>query len=126
MSEESVYGYVLSLVLLAIIGFIQNAAFTFSSRSRNSGDPQHHRKAALLSNGIWFGCHILVWSQIWEAVTTGNYIRLVITGCVYVLSTTEGSVYMMRRMLRTETGKRRVGANGGAEGGKIGYPQVSK
>lgn len=30
---------------------------------------------------------------------------------VYTLSTAEGSVYMMKIMLKKETGKRRVGAN---------------
>ena len=100
------------LILLAFMGFIQNMAFTFSSRSRNSGDPQHHRKAAILSNGIWFVCHILVWNQIWTALTEDQWWRLVITGMVYVAATTEGSVTMMKRMLKTEKGKRKVGARG--------------
>lgn len=101
----------LYLVALGIISFIQNMAFTFSSRSRNSGDPAYHRKAAVCSNGVWFLCHILVWRQIWEALSTGSYWLLVLTGVVYVLSTTEGSVQMMKIMLKKEEGKRRVGAH---------------
>ena len=98
------------LILLAVVGYIQNMAFTFSSRSRNSGDPAYHRKAALLSNGVWFFCHILVWNQIWKSLNTGNYWLLIATGVVYVIATTEGSVKMMKIMLKKETGKRRVGA----------------
>ena len=33
-----------------------------------------------------------------------------LVGLVYVLSTTEGSCFMMARMLKKETGKRQVGA----------------
>jgi hypothetical protein len=100
------------LLLLAIISFVQNMAFTYSSRSRNSGDPRHHMKAALLSNGVWFFCHILVWSRIWKALTEGNVWILISTGVVYVIFTTWGSVVMMKRMLKSEKGKRRVGSKG--------------
>lgn len=108
--------FIILLFVLFIIGFIQNMAFTFSSRSRNSGDPAHHAKAALLSNGIWFACHILIWSQIWNTLTANDgwnaqtIIKLSIVGIVYVVSTTMGSVYQMKRMLKSEEGKRRVGA----------------
>lgn len=101
---------ILYLTVLAVVGFIQNMAFTFSSRSRNSGDPAYHRKAAILSNGVWFVCHILVWKQIWTALNTGDWWILVATGVIYVIATTEGSVQMMRVMLKKEKGKRRVGA----------------
>ena len=92
-------------------GIFGNMAFTFSSRSRNSGDPKYHRKAALCSNGVWYVCHILVWSQIWAAMTTGNFFLLILTGIVYVFSTTEGSVKMMKIMLKKEKGARKVGAD---------------
>lgn len=39
-------GYSLTLGLLACLAFIQNAAFTLVSRSRNSADPDFHRKCA--------------------------------------------------------------------------------
>ena len=112
MELSQILQYGLTLILLAGVSFVQNMAFTFSSRSRNSGDPQHHRKAALCSNGIWYVCHIIVWNQIWTALNTQNYWLLVITGLVYVAATTEGSVTMMKHMLKTEKGKRKVGANG--------------
>ena len=85
-------------------------AFTASSRSRNSGDPKYHFKIAVTSNGIWFLCHILVWKQIWESVSTGNWWMLAITGLVYVVCTSAGSSYMMKIMLKKESGNKRVGA----------------
>ena len=39
-----------------------------------------------------------------------NYIELLLVAIIYTLATAEGSVRMMRRLLRTETGKRKVGA----------------
>lgn len=102
--------FILYLIALAIVGFIQNMAFTFSSRSRNSGDPIHHMKAASLSNGIWFICHILIWKQIWDVLNNGDIWKLGIVGIVYIMATTMGSVYQMKRMLKTEKGKRQVGA----------------
>ena len=98
------------LIPLAMLAFLQNMAFTWSSRSRNSGDPEYHRRAAWASNGVWFVTTILVWSQIWSTLTTGEWPLIVATGLVYVLATTEGSVFQMRRMLQKDTGKRAVGA----------------
>jgi hypothetical protein len=100
----------LEIAALAVVAFVQNMAFTWVSRSRNSGDPNHHRIAAWCSNGIWFVANVLVWRQVWHALDTGEWLYLVITGAVYIVATTEGSVLMMRILLRTEKGKRRVGA----------------
>ncbi len=90
---------IITLVLLAVVNFIQNMAFTFSSRSRNSGDPSYHRYAALNSNGIWFITQMALLSMIWEPITNGDFGTLAIAGVVYVLCTTEGSVFMMRILL---------------------------
>lgn len=100
------------LLLLAFgaVAFVQNMAFTWVSRSRNGGDPQYHRYASWCSNGIWFVTNLLVWTQVWAALQSGEWWKLVLAGIVYVIATTEGSVLMMKRLLRTETGKRRVGA----------------
>lgn len=101
---------ILNLVLLAIVAFIQNMAFTWVSRSRNGGDPAYHRYAAWCSNGIWFITTLLIWNQIWASLTTGNWWPIVLTFIVYVIATTEGSVLMMKILLKKETGKRQVGA----------------
>jgi hypothetical protein len=101
---------IIQLAILAVIAFIQNMAFTWVSRSRNSGDPNYHRYAAICSNGIWFVTQLLIINQVWPALTNGEWWRLLATGAVYVIATTEGSVLMMRILLKSETGKRKVGA----------------
>ncbi|MGR4928249.1 hypothetical protein ACIPUD_15905 [Bradyrhizobium sp. CAR08] len=100
---------ILILAGLAAVSFIQNAAFTAVSRSRNSGDVAHHAKWSVASNGVWFVTQILIWSTVWKAVESGTY-ALIAAGVVYVASTTAGSCWMMAKMLKTEAGKRMVGA----------------
>jgi len=100
----------INLVLLGAVAFIQNAAFTWVSRSRNGGDPQYHRYASWCSNGIWFVTNILIWRQVYAAIESGSFWLLGAGAIVYVIATTEGSVMMMKRLLKTETGKRQVGA----------------
>lgn len=107
------YEFIGTLLLIAVVGFIQNMAFTFSGRSRNSGDPTYHRKAAILSNSVWFICnYYLIFPQMMKVVETGDHLQKFLVMLVYVLATTEGSVVMMRRMLKKETGKRKVGSDG--------------
>ena len=98
------------LGILAIACYFQNMAFTWTSRSRNSGDPDYHRYAAWCSNGVWFFCHFLVLKQVYNVLTTSNWLLLVLTGVVYTLATAEGSVKMMRVLLKKEKGIRKVGA----------------
>lgn len=100
----------IEIICLAVVAFIQNMAFTWVSRSRNSGDPSYHRKAAYCSNGIWFLANILIWKQVWIAIETGSWLHLLIAGVAYCIATSEGSVLMMKRLLRSEKGKRKVGA----------------
>ncbi len=104
--------WVMELALLGAVAFVQNAAFTWVSRSRNSGDPTYHRWAAWCSNGIWFVTNVLVFRYVWAAMERGEWWQLACALVVYVLCTSEGSVTMMRYLLRKETGKRRVGARG--------------
>ena len=85
--------------IFPIVCFIQNMAFTWTSRSRNSGDPSYHRKAAWSSNGIWFICQMGVFKMIWQPLMEGNFLYVFVGGIIYILSTTEGSVYMMRLLL---------------------------
>ena len=93
-----------------VLGFVQNAVFTAVSRSRNSGDILHHAKWAIASNALWFAMQIFIVNALWDAVKSQEYTGLAITGLIYVAGTSLGSVAMMRRMLKTEIGKRRVGA----------------
>lgn len=102
--------FILTMFGLAVVAVVQNAAFTAVSRSRNSGDVRHHAKWAVASNGIWFVAQLFIWSAIWRAVDSGEWWQIGVAGVVYVISTTFGSVWMMARMLKTETGKQKVGA----------------
>jgi len=90
----------LMLISLAILGYIQNLGFTWASRSRNQNDPNHHRWAALFSNSIWFIVTVLVWGQIWSGLTHGSIWKVVITGIVYTISTSEGSVMGMKILIK--------------------------
>lgn len=101
------------MIAFAILCLIQNAVFTAVSRSRNSGDVRHHAKWALASNGIFFLMQIFLMGTIWTSIQTGTYWQIAVAFIVYTLSTAVGSVWMMARMLKTETGAKRVGA--GAE-----------
>jgi hypothetical protein len=95
------------LVPFGVLSFIQNMAFTASSRSRNSGDPNYHRWCAYMSNGVYYITNALLTVYI---IKYGALWQLALQGIVYTLTTAEGSVVMMRKMLAKEAGKRAVGA----------------
>jgi hypothetical protein len=99
-------GLLLSLIPFAILSYIQNMAFTWSSRSRQSNDPNYHRKASWASNGIYYITNALLTFYI---VKTQLWWMLLFQGVVYTLTTAEGSVHMMKVLLKKETGKRKVG-----------------
>jgi hypothetical protein len=98
------------LPLLAVAAFIQNMAFTAVSRSRNSADVNYHRRCSWASNGVWFFVQVLLYGAVWNSLTQGAFWKVALTGLVYIVATTEGSAFMMARMLKKETGKRQVGA----------------
>lgn len=100
----------LMLLLLACVAFVQNMFFTLVSRSRNSADPNYHRYCAWGSNGVWFICQVLIVKNVWAAIHEGKWWYALAAGLVYAAATTEGSVLMMKRLLKSEKGKRRVGA----------------
>lgn len=102
----------ISLIILAAVAFAQNMAFTWSSRSRNSGDASYHRYAAYTSNGVYFMCQIFLVKNMWEPLMSGDYLTMLVGGLVYVAATSEGSVAMMSFLLRKESGKRKVGSDG--------------
>lgn len=107
-----VYGTTaLWLLALAPVAFIQNMMFTLVSRSRNSQDTDYHRFCAWGSNGVWFICQVMIVKNIWGAINEGNWWYAITAGIVYSLATTEGSVLMMKKLIKTEKGKRRVGAS---------------
>jgi len=117
--------FIITLILLAIVGFIQNMAFTAVSRSRNAGDPVYHRKTAWLSNSIWFVCNFyILFGTMLKNITEGNHVQSILVLIVYALATAEGSTFMMKLKLGmvkfpkwlhfiekhiVESGKRKVG-----------------
>jgi len=94
----------MTLGLIFALTIIQNAAFTWVSRSRNSADVAHHAVAALCSNSIWFVVTVLLWEQLWSSFESGS--GLLLLGVVYVAGTVIGSCLMMALLLKTERGKR--------------------
>lgn len=94
------------LAVFGVVCFVQNMAFTWSSRSRNSGDPNYHRFASWASNGIYYITNALLTLYI---VRTQQWWMLAIQGAVYTFTTAEGSVLMMRILLNKEKGKHKVG-----------------
>jgi hypothetical protein len=89
----------LFLIPFALLCFVQNAAYTWSSKTRAGNNPQAHRVAGWASNGIYYV------SQIVQTVYTVKYladnIMLLLASCVvYLWATSEGSVYMMNKFLR--------------------------
>ncbi len=105
-------GDILWLLAIAPVGFVQNVTFSLAGRSRVSADPKYHRKCAWLSNGTWFVCYVLIMKNIWEPIMQGDFIHVAIALFIYTVATAEGSVLGMKYLLKTEKGKRRVGARG--------------
>jgi hypothetical protein len=88
---------------------LQNAAFTWVSRARNSGSLGYHAIASVFSNGIWFVSQFIL---ITAVVTKGmSCKRAILTGAVYIAGTVCGSVCMHWFSMRyLEKGKRKVAA----------------
>lgn len=98
-------------VLWAISLLIQNAAFTWVSRARNSGSVRYHGVAAVCSNGIWWVNQFVTVGLMYKAITSHNIKLAVGAGLFYTLFTTIGSVTMHWLLLKyVEKGKRKVGA----------------
>src|SRR5258708_34867030 len=96
----------LGVLVFTVCCLLQNAMFTWSSRSRNSGDWNYHRRAAWASNGIYFITNALITLYIMKF--TGIW-YLAVQGLLYTVAASEGSVYMMRKLIQSENGKRKVG-----------------
>jgi hypothetical protein len=88
---------------------VQNAAFTWVSRARNSGSVGYHAIAAVFSNGIWFVSQFFLISIVAKpGMPVAEIVQL---GVIYVAGTVLGSVLMHEISMRFfESGKRKVGA----------------
>lgn len=102
----------MSLVAWFFLLVLQNAAFTWVSRARNSGSYGYHALAAVFSNGIFFVSNITLIGLMTKfmANTDTPESVLVVYGSVYIAGTVTGSVLMHWIAVRwLETGKRKVG-----------------
>lgn len=102
----------MSLVAFFLVLMLQNAAFTWVSRARNSGSLGYHAMAAVFSNGIFFITNIAVIGVMYRYMQGGLHDAAMIAfGLVYVAGTVSGSVLMHYASMRwLESGKRKVGA----------------
>ncbi len=97
-------------VLWAGLLVLQNAAFTWVSRARNSGSDWYHATAAVFSNGIWFAAMFITFDMYEEIAASGDVRLALVIGGVYIVATVIGSVFMGKFLRRyVEKGSRRVG-----------------
>jgi hypothetical protein len=88
---------------------LQNAAFTWVSRARNSGSYGYHATAAVFSNGIWFISQLFLIGMVAKPDMPAS--QLATLGSVYVAGTVIGSLAMHWLSVNyLEKGKRKVGA----------------
>jgi hypothetical protein len=98
----------MNLALWFAVLVLQNAAFTWVSRARNSGSYAYHATAAVFSNGIWFASQFILISTVVRPDMTLQ--KALLLGVVYVAATVTGSVSMHYVSIKyLESGKRKVG-----------------
>lgn len=99
----------MSLVLWSLLLIVQNAAFTWVSRARNSGSYGYHAIASVFSNGVFFACNLFLIKLV--TLQGLGVSQLLMLGAIYVASTVTGSIVMHYVSLNfLEKGKRKVGA----------------
>jgi hypothetical protein len=100
------------LVAWFLLLVVQNAAFTWVSRARNSGSIGYHAVASVASNGIWFASQFFLIGLV--AKPGMPFADAAILGAIYIAGTVTGSVLMHIASIRwLEKGSRRVGATTG-------------
>lgn len=99
----------MNLIFWFLLLVVQNAAFTWVSRARNSGSYGYHAVAAVFSNGIWFVSQFLLIGMVAKPGMPMN--EAITLGMIYIAGTVTGSVLMHYVSVRwLEKGKRKVGA----------------
>lgn len=95
----------------ALFLILQNAAFTFVSRARNSGSYTLHAIAAVASNGMWIASQFVSLNILLDAIHRGSWPHALAIGMFYTTFTVSGSVLMhWVGVTYIEKGKRKVGA----------------
>lgn len=99
----------MNMILWFFLLVLQNAAFTWVSRARNSGSLAYHGIASVFSNGIWFVSNLFLIGMV--ARTDLPMLTLLAMFATYVSGTVTGSMLMHFVSMRwLEKGKRKVGA----------------
>lgn len=99
----------MSMFFWALLLILQNAAFTWVSRARNSGSLAYHALASVFSNGIWFVSQFILIAVVIKPGMPMN--EIAVAAAVYIASTVTGSLLMhWVSMKYLEKGKRKVGA----------------
>lgn len=96
----------------AVLLILQNFAFTFTSRARNSASLKRHLVASIFSNGIWFVSQLMVVGTFIN-ILSGRYGlgKAISAGVFYTAFTLIGALSAHHFALKTEKGKGSVGAN---------------
>ena len=96
----------------AHILLLQNWAFTFVSRARNSASLSRHLRAGFLSNFVWWVSQVIIFKKLWHYIQGKNgSLVAVAVGLYYTLFTLTGSLLAHAQSLKTERGKGAVGAS---------------
>ena len=99
-------------ILWAFVLILQNFAFTFVSRARNSGSLKRHVVAAFASNGVWFASQLIILGNMLDIITGKRGALLaVLTGLYYTAFTLSGSLLAHWYSLKSEKGAGAVGAS---------------
>lgn len=104
----------LFLIPFAALCYLQNAAYTWSSKTRAKGTDNEHRVASWFSNGAYYiGNAVLTIYTV--RYLEGNPLLLVASLLIYCLATSEGSVMMKRVFAKKDSAEPPVPARVAAD-----------
>jgi hypothetical protein len=89
-----------SLLVVAVVSYLQSILFTWQSRARNQNDVDFFVKANICANIAWYINQVTVISTIFHALTTGSLWQVVLTGVVYIVSTSHSATVTMKYLIK--------------------------
>jgi hypothetical protein len=92
-------------LLWGVALMLQNAAFTWTSRSRNSDSLKEHGIASFFSNGVYFFNLAIGVDKITEAKKQGGWHLMAITILFYTAFTMSGAIYSHHLLLKRKKAK---------------------
>lgn len=94
-----------SWALWGLMLLLQNAAFTWTSRARNTDSLREHGTAAFFSNSVYFANLIVGVDKIREGLLRHNYTLLALTALFYTVFTMTGSLYSHYLLIKRKNAK---------------------